>query len=195
MKYISTILSVLALGLIVVLFLTQSSHFDQLKRHVEDEKRAIGSGFKIAYFDMDSLEAHYDGFKDAQQQLKEQEDRMNQQLSSLDRSNQKKIQSWREKGNTMTPAEQAQAQQEFQQMQQEFQNRKDALAQDLYKMKEDKTTDLRKKIEDYLRDYNKGKNYSYILQYEANSFVYLKDTAFNITSDVVDGLNSAYKKK
>jgi outer membrane protein len=95
----------------------------------------------------------------------------------------------------MTPAEQAQAQQEFQQMQQEFQNRKDALAQDLYKMKEDKTTDLRKKIEDYLRDYNKGKNYSYILQYEANSFVYLKDTAFNITSDVVDGLNAAYKKK
>ena len=195
MKYISTILSVLALGLIAVLFLTQSSHFDQLKKHVEDEKRAIGSGFKIAYFDMDSLEAHYDGFKDAQQELKDQEDRMNQQLSNLDRSNQKKIQSWREKGNTMTPAEQAQAQQEFQQMQQEFQSRKDALSQDLYTLKANKSTALRNKIEDFLKDFNKGKNYSYIMQYESNSFVYLKDSAFNITGDLVNGLNAAYKKK
>jgi outer membrane protein len=195
MKYISTILSVLALGLIAVLFLTQSRHFDQLKRHVEDEKRAVGSGFRIAYFDMDTLEAHYDGFKDAQQQLKDQKDRMDQQLTSLDRANQKKIQGWREKGNTMTPAEQAQAQQEFQQMQQEFQNHKAALEQDLYKMQEDKSTDLRKKIEDYLKDYNKVKSYSYIIQFAANSFIYTKDTVYNITGDLVNGLNAAYKKK
>ena len=70
MKYISTILSVIALGLIAILFLTQSRHFDQLKKHVEDEKKSLGSGFKIAYFDMDSLEAHYDGFKDAQVQVR-----------------------------------------------------------------------------------------------------------------------------
>jgi len=195
MKYTSTILSVVALGLIAILFLTQSRHFDQLKKHVEDEKRSIGSGFKIAYFDMDTLEAHYDGFRDAQQQLKDQEDRMNQQLTTLDRTNQKKIQGWREKGNSMSPAEQAQAQQEFQQMQQEFQTRKAALEQDLYKMKEDKSTDLRKKIEDYLKDYNKQKNYSYIIQFDANSFIYNKDTVYNITGDLVDGLNAAYKKK
>lgn len=194
MKYISTILSVLALGLIAVLFLTQSRHFDELKRHVEAEKRAIGSGFKIAYFDMDSLEAHYDGFKDAQTQIKEQESRMNQQLTSLDRTNQKKIEGWRQKGNAMTQAEQAEAQQEYAQMQQEFQSRKQALEQDLYKMTEDKKTALRNKIEDYLKDYNKGKNYSYIIEYDPNSFIYIKDTAFNITADLVDGLNAAYKK-
>ncbi|HVS96222.1 MAG TPA: OmpH family outer membrane protein [Puia sp.] len=195
MKYISTILSVIALGLIAILFLTQSRHFDQLQRHMEEEKKSIGSGFKIAYFDMDSLEAHYDGFKDAQQQVKEQESRMTQELTSLDRKNQKTIESWRQKGNTMTPAEQAQAQQEYAQMQQEYQSHKQALEQDFYKMTEDKKTELRKKIEDYLKDYNKQKNYSYIIQFDANSFIYTKDTVYNITADLVDGLNAAYRKK
>lgn len=195
MKYISTILSVIALGLIAILFLTQNRQLEQLKKHVETEKRSFGSGFKIAYFDMDTLEAHYDGFKDAQEQVKEQQNRMEQQLNSLDRANQKKIEGWREKGNTMTPTEQAQAQQEYGQMQQEYASRKQALEQDFYKMTEDKKNDLRKKIEDYLKDFNKGKNYSYVIEYDPNSFVYIKDTVYNITAELVDGLNAAYKKK
>jgi outer membrane protein len=195
MKYISTILSVVALGLIGVLFFTQSHQLDQLKKHVDGEKKSYGSGFKIAYFDMDSLEAHYDGFKDAQTTVKAQENSMNQELSSLDRSNQKKIEAWRQKGNTMTQAEGEQAQQEYQQMQQQFQSRKQSLEQALYKSTEDLKTNIRKSIEIFLKDYNKVKNYSYIIEYDPNSFVYSKDTVYNITADLVEGLNAAYKKK
>ena len=195
MKYISTILSVVALGLIAVLFLTQSRQLEELKKHVAGEKKSTGTGFKIAYFDMDSLEAHYDGFKEAQTQVKAQENSMNQELSSLDRSNQKKIEAWRQKGNTMTQAEGEQAQQEYQQMQQQFQSRKQTLEQALYKSTEDLKTNIRKSIEGFLKDYNKQKNYSYIIEYDPNSFVYTKDTVYNITADLVDGLNTAYKKK
>src|ERR1700744_1142397 len=105
MKYISTILSVIALGLIGVLFFTQKSQLDQLKKHVDGEKMTAGAGFKIAYFVMDSLEAHYNGLKEAQAQVKAKENEMTQELSSLDRSNQKKIEAWRQKGNAMTQAE------------------------------------------------------------------------------------------
>jgi outer membrane protein len=194
MKYISTILSVIALGLIGMLFFSQKSQLEQLKKHVEGEKSA-GTGFKIAYFDMDSLEAHYDYFKDAQVQVKAQENAMTQELSSLDRSNQKKIEGWRQKGNAMTQAEGEQAQQEYQQMQQQFASRKQNLEQALYKSTEDLKTKIRKAIEDYLKDYNKQKNFSYVIQYDANSFVYAKDSIYNITGDLVDGLNAAYKKK
>jgi len=195
MKYISTILSVIALGLIGVLFFTQKSQLDQLKKHVDGEKMTAGTGFKIAYFDMDSLEAHYNGFKDAQAQVKAQENAMTQELSGLDRSNQKKIEAWRQKGNAMTQAEGEQAQQEYQQMQQQFASRKQALEQSLYKSTEDLKTSIRKQIEDFLKEYNHQKNFSYIIQYDANSFIYTKDSAYNITADVVDGLNSNYKKK
>ncbi|HEY4111345.1 OmpH family outer membrane protein [Puia sp.] len=195
MKYISTILSVVALGLIAVLFFSQNRQLDQMKSHVEGEKKSAGTGFKIAYFDMDSLEAHYDGFKEAQAQVKTQENAMTQELSSLDRTNQKKIETWRQKQQTMTQAEGEQAQQEYQQMQQQFATRKQSLEQALYKSTEDLKTGIRKTIEDYLKDYNKQKNFSYIIQYDANSFIYTKDSVYNITTDLVDGLNAAYKKK
>ena len=195
MKYISIVLSVIALGLIAVLFSMQSKQGQQLKQHSEGEKKTAGSGFKIAYFDMDSLEAHYDFFKDAQSQVKAKESAMQMELSSLDRANQKKVEAWRQKGNTMTQAEGEQAQQEYQAMQQNFQSRKQALEQDVYKYTEDLKTNIRRKIEDYLKEYNKQKNYTYIIAYDPSSFVYSKDTTYNITGDLVEGLNSAYKKK
>jgi outer membrane protein len=195
MKYISIVLSVIALGLIAVLFSMQSKQVQQLRQHSEGEKKTVGSGFKIAYFDMDSLEAHYDFFKDAQTQVKAKESAMQMELSSLDRANQKKVDVWRKKGNTMTQAEGEQAQQEYQQMQQAFASRKQALEQDVYKYTEDLKTNIRKRVEDFLKDYNKQKNYSYIIAYDPSSFVYSKDTTYNITGDLVDGLNGAYKKK
>ena len=195
MKYISIVLSVIALGLIAVLFSMQSRQVQQLKQHSEGEKKTVGSGFKIAYFDMDSLEAHYDFFKDAQSEVKAKESAMQMELSSLDRANQKKVEVWRQKGNAMTQAEGEQAQQEYQAMQQNFQSRKQALEQDVYKYTEDLKTKIRRKIEDYLKEYNKQKNYTYIIAYDPSSFVYSKDTTYNITGDLVDGLNGAYKKK
>ena len=197
MKYISTILSVVAIALVIGVFVSQSRQIDELKKSAQGEKKSSGSGFKIAYFDMDSLEAHYQEFKDAQAQVKEQESQMTQELSSLDRSNQKKIEGWRQKqqSNTMTQAEGEQAQQEYQTMQQTFASRKQTLEQALYKRTEDLKTSIRKKIEDYLKDYNKQKSYSFIIEYDPNSFIYTKDSVYNITMDLVDGLNTVYKKK
>jgi outer membrane protein len=195
MKYISTILSVLALALIGVLFFQLAHHSDQMKKIADVEKKASGNGFKIAYFDMDTLEAHYDYFRDAQATVKSKEGAMNMELSSLDRNNQKKVEAWRQKGNAMTPAESEQAQQEYQAMQQTFQSRKSALEQELYKNTEDLKTNIRRKIEDFVKDYNKQKGYSFIFAYDPSSFIYYKDTLYNITPDLLDGLNAAYKKK
>jgi outer membrane protein len=195
MRYISTILSVVALGLIAVLFFTQNRQLEQLKKHVDVEKQSAGTGFKVAYFDMDSLEAHYTKYKDALGEVKTSENDMNMELARMDRDMQKKMEGWRQKQATMTQAEGEQAQQEYQQLQQRFAGRKQELEQSLYKKTEDLKTGIRRTIEDFLHDYNKQKNYSYIIQYDANSFIYTKDSAYNITADVVEGLNSAYKKK
>jgi outer membrane protein len=197
MKQISTILAVVAIALAASFYVIQSRQIQELKKHgTEGGKKPAGNSvFRIAYFDMDSLEAHYDYFKDAQVQVKSKETAMNMDLSRLDRDNQKKIEAWRQKGNAMTQAEGEQAQQEYAQMQQTFQKRKQELEQELYRNTEDLKTSIRKKIEEFLKDYNKEKNYSYIFAYDPSSFIYNKDTTYNITTDLVDGLNAAYKKK
>jgi len=196
MKQLATILSVVSLGLCGVLFYLFAHHTEQLKTMSKlEEQRKTPNAFRVAYFDMDTLEAHYDEFRDAQSQLKTQENAMNMELSSLDRSNQKKVDVWRQKGNSITQAEAEQAQQEIAVMQQNFKARKDALEQAYYRSTEDFKTSIRKKVEDFLKVYNKQRNYSFIFEYDPGSFIYYKDSVYNITSDLVDGLNAGYKKK
>ena len=57
-----------------------------------------------------------------------------------------------------------------------------------------KMQDVNRKIEDYLKDYNKDKGYSYIIANQPGSIYYI-DPAFDITTDLIKGLNGAYKKK
>jgi outer membrane protein len=153
------------------------------------------NNFRMAYFNVDSLEAHYLYFKDVLDQVKGKESEMNAELSGMEKNYQKKINEWQKKGTTMSQAESQQAQQEYAQMQQNYQIRKQTLQESLLKHNEDMKADIRKKIEDYLKEYNKTKGYNYIISYEANSFIYVRDTTYNITDDLVNGLNASYKKK
>ena len=161
----------------------------------EQSTKPANNSLRMAYFNLDSLEAHYQYFKDVLDQVKGKENEMNAELSSMEKNYQKKIAEWQKKAPTMSQTEGQEAQQEYAQMQQNYQIRKQTLQESLMKHNEDLKTDIRRKIEDYLKDYNKSKGYNYIISYDANSFIYLKDTANNITNDLVNGLNAAYKKK
>jgi outer membrane protein len=155
----------------------------------------VGKSFRIAYFNLDSLEEHYQYFKDVLNQVKGKENEMNAELGGMEKNYQKKISEWQKKAPTMSQTESQQAQQEYAQMQQNYQMRKQTLQESLLKHNEDLKSDIRKKIEDYLKEYNRGKGYNYIISYDANSFIYYKDTVNNITEDLVAGLNAEYKKK
>jgi outer membrane protein len=155
----------------------------------------LANNLRMAYFNLDSLEAHYQYFKDVLDQVKGKESEMNAELSGMEKNYQKKISEWQKKAPTMSQTEGQEAQQEYAQMQQNYQIRKQTLQESLLKHNEDLKTDIRRKIEEYLKEYNKGKGYNYIISYDANSFIYLKDTANNITDDLVGGLNASYKKK
>jgi outer membrane protein len=199
MKYISIFLSVAALALVGVVFFAQNRQITQLKKQVDGSRQPAGSSggvtFKIAYFDLDTLQARYEFMKDVKNQAVDRENAINQDLASLDRKNQVQIEEWRQKGNAMTQAEAEDANRKYQEMQQEFASHKQELEQKLYKFQQDRLTEIRKKIEDFIKEYNKGKNFAYIIAYDnANSIIYNKDTIYNITNDLVDGLNAEYKK-
>jgi outer membrane protein len=195
MKNISTILSTLALALIFVLFfLYFKGNRSVAKPIVNVEKQPSAVAFRIAYFDIDSLETNYSYFKDVLNQVKVRENAMNAELSNMERTNQKKISEWQQKGSNMSQAESEQVQREYATMQQNYQSRKQALQEDLFKQNEDLKSTIKKKIEVYQKEYNKDRSYSYIFAYESNSFMYYQDTAYNITRDLINGLNADYKR-
>lgn len=195
MKNFSTILSSICLALIAVLFFLFFNHTEQLKQIAVKTDKQTASTFRIAYFELDSLEAHYNYFKDAEAQVKTKETAMNNELGTMEKGYQKKIAEWQQKGASMTAAENQQAQQEYAQMQQNFQARKQTLQEELAKNNTEVMTDIKSKIEAYLKDYNKQKNFAFIFSYDPTTFIYYKDSILNVTNDVIAGLNAGYKKK
>lgn len=195
MKNISTILSILALVLIGVLFYLHFAKGEKPNKvSVSTDKNATNN-FSVAYFDIDSLQEHYAYFKDVSGDIKKKENAMNAELNDLTNKAQRTIRKWQEKGNNITQAEGEQAQREVGLLQQQYQQRKGELEQEMQKLQVDRMTELRKQVEEFLKEYNKSKKFSYILSYEPGFIIYYKDSAYNITDDLINGLNSQYKEK
>lgn len=196
MRNISTYLSLVALIGVGILFYL---HFNEKKspsvRSVSHVDRTAGTGFRIAYFDIDSLQEKYEYFKDVSGDMKKKEANLSSQLDALQNTYQKRMKELQDKGPTMTQAEGEAAQREVAQMQQKFQQRQMSMEQDLKKHQMDVMTDLRNKIENYLKEYNKDKGYAFILSYEPGFMLYYKDSLYDITNDVINGLNEQYKKE
>jgi outer membrane protein len=195
MKNVSTLLSLLSLVGVGILFYF---YFSDQKKSEKPAVRAVDNThgeFRIAYFDIDSLQDKYKYFEDASTEIKAKESSVNSQLNALQDSYQKRVKELQEKSPTMTQAEGEAAQREYAQMQQKYQQRQTALEQDLKKHQIESMTTVRNRIETFLKDYNKDKGYAFILSYEPGFMLYYKDSVYDITGDVIRGLNSEYEKE
>jgi outer membrane protein len=184
---------VLALAVSVLFYL----HFSSKKSAttVANTNAAVADGkFKIAYFEMDSLENHYEYFIEVRNVLRGKDQENGRQLSEMKNTFAAKYQELQKTAQGMTQAEVNGKQQELMQMEKTFQNKEQMLNQDLQNESFKRLQDVKRKVEDYLKEYNKDKGYSYVLT-SSPDLIYLKDSVYNITSDLIKGLNNQYKKK
>lgn len=189
-------LSVLALIGVGILFYLQFSGNKKSNKQSSDSAIKAGKGeFKMAYFDIDSLQEKYEYFKDVSGEVKTKEAEVTSQLTSMQENYQRRLRQLQEKGPTMTQSEGEAAQRELAGMQQKYQQRQMTLEQNLKKQQMDLMTDVRTRIETFLKDYNKEKGYAFILSYEPGFMLYYRDSVYDITNDVIQGLNSVYQQE
>src|SRR4051812_3015236 len=114
MNKISTYLSVLALiGVGVLFYFHFSSHKKNERPAVSSNSSKNSGNFRMAYFDIDSLQDKYQYFKDVSGDIKKKEADITSQLNSLQNSYQKRLRELQEKSATMTQAEGEAAQREY----------------------------------------------------------------------------------
>ena len=155
-----------------------------------------GSGIKIAYVNIDSLEAHSDAlqvknieFKKRQEQMQNELQKSYQQMQNDAAEVQKKAQS-----NNLTQAEYEAAQKRLAQMQQSLETRKESLTDQLLKEQQDFNTEIKGHLDDFLENYNKDKHYDFILSYTSSGTgrsVLYANKQYDITPDVIRGMNAA----
>lgn len=197
MKNISTILSVIALVLIAVLFYFQFNSGSATKissKSTSNDSTFNNGDFRIAYFEMDSLENNFEMVKEVKTELTKKEEAINNELSRLEKNYRDKITKYQNQGATMTQVQSEAAQRDVMQMQQNIQNRKQALDQEYQDFYMRQMKSVKDKIEGFLKEYNASKGYSYIVAHEPGLF-YFRDTTYNITQDVIKGLNELHQKK
>lgn len=197
MKNVNTILHIVSLVAIAVLFfLVFRTGSPSVSNHssIKDTSGAAGGGISIAYFEMDTIEHNYNYIKDVQEQLKSRQQAISVELNNTKKQYLGRIQQLQSKAATMSQQEGESAQAEINQMQEDLQQKEAKLNQDLQEQQFKLMQDINKKIEDFLATFNKDKKYAYIFSHSPGDFIYFKDSVNNITSDILSGLNSNYKK-
>ena len=158
------------------------------------KKDVPSSPVRIAYFEIDSVSERFNMVKDVRAELDRKQDSMNTELERLDKSYRDKMNEYQGKASSMSQVQSESATQDMLKMQDYIKNKKQELDQKYNDLVTRRMNTVKAKIEDFLKEYNKDKKYTYIISYEPGLFYY-KDPAYNITDDVVKGLNEMYKSK
>ena len=187
-KNINVVLFVLVGILAIALFLSSKK-----TTPAAANANAIDGKLKIAYVDLDSIQEKYQYYKEKMVEFdKKKEDADRQLNTAFQRIEEERI-AFAKKGQAITQAEyenfQRSYQGKMQNLEEQKRNMENAISTDGVKMLEE----LKTKINGFLETYNKEKGYSYIFS-TSNSLnvLFYKDSAYNITNEVVDGLNKAY---
>ncbi|WP_212006553.1 OmpH family outer membrane protein [Chitinophaga sp. HK235] len=148
------------------------------------------AGFKIAYVDLDSLEAHFEYFKEKKSQLEQKQQGMDNQLKAKARALQSEYQDLQRKASTLTQEQGEAAQRSLmakqQQLEQEAQNMRAEYAQSETKFNEE----LQKKLDDFLKSFNADKRFAFIFSYRTGqSNILYVDSAYDVTAEVIKGMN------
>ena len=154
------------------------------------------SGMKIAYVEVDSLMTQDEFCKEFTLTLQKKSNnarntlnQKGQQLQSAAANFQQKLQN-----NGFTSREQAESQQAaIQRQQQSLQELQARLENELAQETAKYNDALRDSLMNFLNAYNKDKKYDLILTKQGDNILYAAKR-FDITNDVINGLNKRYKK-
>lgn len=170
--------------------------FGGSKKKAGGDDNASAKSFKIAYFEMDSIENSFEKVKDVKKEIADKDEHYNSEVAKLEMEMNRRVQGYQQKQNsgTMTEQDYANAQADLKRLETKLKGDKQLLDNQYQDFVLRRNLDVRKQIEDYIAKYNQEKGYSYIIAYEPGLFYY-RDTLYNITGDLLKGLNEEYRKK
>jgi outer membrane protein len=150
---------------------------------------------RVAYIDLDTIQKYYEYFKLKNDDIEREKTRYDNQIQGeLNKLERDRIE-FLKKGQAITQVEAEKFQQEYQTRYQQIGQRQQTLQGQHLENQAKAIDDIQKRINEYLKEYNETGKYHFIFStQEGNPTLYYKDTAFNITNEVVKGLNEKYKQ-
>jgi outer membrane protein len=191
----NVVLSGIAVYLLIAHFSSKDNKNPVLKSTKADPP-STNTPFRVAYFEMDSIAASLYIVRDLKDEMNRKQEANDHELEDLRKSFQQKYNYYQSQAQTgnMTATQSEAATQEMKNIDETIKNRRQKLDADYNEFVTWNQNAIKTRIQDFLKDYNKDKKYAYIFANEQGLFYYC-DTAYNVTADVIKGLNETYKTK
>ena len=157
---------------------------------------ALASGeLKIAYVEIDSLLTKYRFWNDLNEMMIQKEENIRTTLNEKAKELEQEMREFQRKLENNGFASRERAEQEnlrIAQKQRDLQQFQEKLANELQTENQKNSLQLRDSINSFLKIYNKDKGYSLIFSNTGFDNLLYADKAFNITEEIVEGLNARY---
>src|SRR5678815_2273213 len=189
------IVLLICVGVLFFLFFTRKDNATSVPPNRTDPDTASKwQHTPVAYFDMDSIEANFVLWKQVQAEVVKTEAGINDTITQMRNGFQSYYQKLQAQSGNLSPRQKDSLGNELAQMDAEIKNRTAELNQKYQAYFMSKQQEIVTLIKNYCKEFNKDKRYSYIIAREPGLFYYT-DTAYNVTSELLKGLNAFYTKK
>lgn len=153
------------------------------------------ANMKIAFVEIDTLLLKYNFWNDVNEEMIKREENVRATLTEQGRTLEKEAQEFQRKYETNAFVSQERAQQEYARInkkQQDLQALQTRLTDELMKEQNKNNLIVRDSINSFLKEYNKDKRYSMIISNTGFDNLLYADPIYNITQEIIDGLNARY---
>jgi outer membrane protein len=150
---------------------------------------------KIAFINSDSVLKYYEFTKVNVSKLEEKGKRMEQDLKNRAMSLQGEIENYQRTRNTLTIGQAQAIEEDLGKKQQNFQMYQQSAAQQMDEDQNKMSLELYQKVTEFLDKYGKENGLQFVLKYNPSSDLLFASDSLDISKQVIEGLNAAYKSE
>lgn len=190
MKNLSLVLNAVLLVAVAVLYFL---HFSSKTSTSSSTGSVNPSDLKVAYINSDTVLKYYDFFKVNMEKLESKGKKLDQDLQNRAQSLQSDITAYQRNYGSMTIGQAKAVEDDLGKKRQNLELYQRSLEQDLIGEQAKLNEELYKKITDYLKEYAQQKDLQIVLKFNPGSDMLYGGDGVDITKQVIQGLNEAYK--
>ena len=195
MKRLNYLVNGLAALALIVLFSQCAGKADSQATKASAQAAGDLSGMKIAYVEVDTLLAKYNYCIDLNEAMVKKSENvrltLNQKATELDKQK-REFQTKYQNNAYLTPERAQQEYNRIAKLEQDLQTLSTKLQSELMSENEKNSLQLRDSINAFLKQYNKTKGYSMIISNTGFDNLLYADSIYNITKEILEGLNARY---
>jgi outer membrane protein len=195
MMKIIKFVNIIAVVATIFLFVQCSPKKDEGAIVGNSEEASALTGLKFAYVEIDTLLTQYNFWKDLTEMMTKREEGIRATLNQRNKELEQDIQDFQRKYENNAFVSRERAEQEHNRIlkkQQDLQELQNRLTNELVAETQKNSLRLRDSINSFLKDYNKEQGYDFIISNTGSDNLLYANKAYNITQEIVIGLNAKY---